>query len=176
MQNGECTDTDQIIFCDSCDIAVHQDCYGVIFIPEGPWICRRCCVSPSREVDCIFCPNKSGAFKKTEDDRWGHVICAIWIPELYFTNKTLLEPIEGINYIPLRRWKLTCFICKRKGEGACIQCHKSSCSVAFHTTCAFYAGLYTNIEYVGKGDNEIVKKIALCNKHAPPDHIKVCNV
>uniref|UniRef100_A0A6B2L0R8 PHD-type domain-containing protein n=1 Tax=Arcella intermedia TaxID=1963864 RepID=A0A6B2L0R8_9EUKA len=31
-----------IVFCDGCDIAIHQDCQGLKEIPEGLWFCDRC--------------------------------------------------------------------------------------------------------------------------------------
>ena len=31
-----------LVYCDGCDVAVHQGCYGIINVPEGDWFCRRC--------------------------------------------------------------------------------------------------------------------------------------
>ncbi|OJJ99735.1 hypothetical protein ASPACDRAFT_119423 [Aspergillus aculeatus ATCC 16872] len=168
--DGDCENSNAIVFCDGCDLAVHQECYGVPFIPEGQWLCRKCQLIGRGSVNCIFCPNTEGAFKQTTTSKWSHLLCAIWIPEVSIGNPSLMEPITDVEKVPRSRWKLNCYICRQR-MGASIQCSNKNCFVAFHVTCARRAQLYLKMKS-GHGtpavmDSHLLK--AFCDKHVPPE-------
>ena len=175
--DGDCENTNAIVFCDGCDLAVHQECYGVPYIPEGQWLCRKCQLIGRGTPTCIFCPNTDGAFKQTNASRWSHLLCAIWIPEVSLGNATFMEPVMDVEKVPKQRWKLTCYICRQK-MGACIQCGNKNCFVAFHVTCARRAKLYLKMKSTHGGPASFDASVlrAFCDKHVPSEWRRNNNV
>lgn len=169
--DGEAENSNAIVFCDGCNLAVHQDCYGVPFIPEGQWLCRKCMLSPETPVSCLLCPNDGGAYKQTNTNKWAHLICAMWIPECHISNTVFMEPIEGIEAIQKSRWKLLCYICQKR-NGAPIQCANRQCFAAFHVTCARKAKLYMRMR--GQEDSSQFK--AYCDRHCPKEYLEKVDV
>ncbi|GAB0134848.1 hypothetical protein EsDP_00003203 [Epichloe bromicola] len=176
--DGDCENTNAIVFCDGCNLAVHQECYGVPFIPEGQWLCRKCQLCGRGIPTCIFCPNTDGAFKQTNSSKWAHLLCAMWIPEISLGNHTFMEPVMDVEKVPKTRWKLSCYICRQR-MGACIQCSNKNCYQAFHVTCARRARLYLKMKTshgaLAVLDGNMVLK-AFCDKHCPLDYSKENNV
>ncbi|KAJ8968907.1 hypothetical protein NQ314_002048 [Rhamnusium bicolor] len=171
--DGECQNTNVILFA-ICVILpfikTAMECH--IYLKASGYAGGAC----SRLVELwivYYAQTRGGAFKQTDRGTWAHVVCALWIPEVRFANTVFLEPIDSIETIPAARWKLTCYVCKQKGVGACIQCHKNSCYSAFHVTCAQQAGLYMKMDTVKDGGDSqpvLVQKIAFCDTHAPADN------
>uniref|UniRef100_UPI00358F99E2 protein Jade-1-like isoform X2 n=1 Tax=Myxine glutinosa TaxID=7769 RepID=UPI00358F99E2 len=132
-------DGNEMVFCDRCDVCVHQACYGIERVPRGSWLCAPCakCICPP----CVLCPRRGGAMKPSRSgSRWAHVSCALWIPEVSIGCAEKMEPVLRLSQVPPARRALLCCIC-HKHVGACIQCSDWSCVAAFHVTCAFTAGL-----------------------------------
>ena len=142
---------DQLVFCDHCNLAVHQSCYGIATLPEGDWMCSVCShgKSPS-STHCYICNKSDGAMHCTENGIFVHLICVFYTPELSlnFTGPEVL--VEGINRISRERAQLVCSICGMKG-GGCVQCSSRHCSIAYHPYCAQQAGyLLTSDEKGGQ--------------------------
>jgi len=162
--DGEGENSNAIVFCDGCNLAVHQDCYGVPYIPEGQWLCRKCTVSPENPVSCILCPNEGGAFKQTTTGKWAHLLCAIWVPEITVGNQVFMEPIEMVEKVPKSRWRLSCSLCN-SDQGCCIQCNTRSCYTAFHVTCARQEKLLMPMKSLPGAEETPLR--AFCEKHLP---------
>ncbi|XP_007501103.1 protein Jade-3 isoform X2 [Monodelphis domestica] len=150
-----------MVFCDKCNICVHQACYGILKVPEGSWLCRTCVLGIHPQ--CLLCPKRGGAMKATRTGtKWAHVSCALWIPEVSIACPERMEPITKVSHIPPSRWSLVCSLCKLK-TGACIQCSVKSCITAFHVTCAFEHSLEMKTIL---DDGDEVKFKSYCLKHS----------
>ncbi|XP_051942949.1 protein Jade-1 [Hippocampus zosterae] len=160
-QSPDGEDNNEMVFCDKCNICVHQACYGIQKVPKGSWLCRICALGILPK--CQLCPKKGGAMKPTRSGtKWVHVSCALWIPEVSIGNPEKMEPITNVSHIPSNRWALNCCLCKDK-TGACIQCSAKNCRVAFHVTCGLHAGL--EMTTLLTQDDEVKFK-SYCPKHS----------
>ncbi|KAL6495576.1 hypothetical protein OROGR_030139 [Orobanche gracilis] len=94
-------DYNKILFCNRCQIAVHQECYGAKHTRDfASWVCRAC-ETPESERQCCLCPVKGGALKPTDvEPLWVHVTCAWFQPEIAFSNAEKMEPATGLLRIP----------------------------------------------------------------------------
>uniref|UniRef100_A0AAV2LGL5 Lysine-specific demethylase 4B n=1 Tax=Knipowitschia caucasica TaxID=637954 RepID=A0AAV2LGL5_KNICA len=137
--------TSLLLRCQGCCLKVHASCYGVTTdVISEHWSCDRCaeeCIT----AECCLCNLRGGALKKTLDDKWAHVMCAIALPEVRFGDEAKRSPIDT-SRIPTQRFKLKCSYCQKRclGKrqyGACIQCSYGRCPTSFHVTCAHAAGV-----------------------------------
>ncbi|OQN97766.1 hypothetical protein B0A48_16087 [Cryoendolithus antarcticus] len=84
--------------------------------------------------------------KRTAGNNWVHVYCAMWMPEIRFSNAQALELAEGFQLIPASKLEAVCKLCRNKDahnvlrtdRGACVPCHQ--CGANFHVSCALEAG------------------------------------
>lgn len=174
---GECdtSNCNVIVLCDDCDLAVHQECYGVPHIPEGPWLCRACTEKKTVvnfKPKCMLCPWPGGALRKTTDHRWVHSLCAHLVPETAITFAPS-DPYDLVDVCTLQndRAKLRCVLCRGDhksevfGNGYPVQCSSKLCHVAFHPMCARAAGW--SVDYSNQK--------CFCSRHTPEtsEHVEI---
>ena len=149
----------QLVVCKSCNVVVHQKCYGVQGEKDGSWLCSWCKykidesgAALGSDRPCVLCPCRGGALKRFQNSESGndlsvkfaHLFCSMWIPEVYIEDTRMMEPVlcHGIKDI---REKLVCNLCKVK-VGSCVRCSDGMfCSLfsyyamlLFHCNKAFY--------------------------------------
>ncbi|KZM22202.1 chromatin binding [Ascochyta rabiei] len=74
--------------------------------------------------------------KRTADNNWVHVYCALWHAEVRFSNANRLDMVEGVGASTLR-YDQICKLCKTN-NGACVSCLQ--CHANFHVGCAHDRG------------------------------------
>ena len=113
--DGTSVEGNRILFCDGCNAALHQVCYGVHTIPEGDFYCDRCqyitlLAGESSSFDyyhaktavmCCLCPLQHGGLKPTTDGRWVHLCCALWSPDSVIVDLSEMSPIN-ISRVPVQ--------------------------------------------------------------------------
>ncbi|MCO5561749.1 hypothetical protein L7F22_015372 [Adiantum nelumboides] len=157
-------DYNQMLVCNRCQIAVHEECYGVRAAEiGGSFVCRRC-EDPEKSRECCLCPVQGGALKPSViPDLWVHVFCAWFTKGVFFQNIAKMEPADGILSMDMSKFKQQCAICQQS-HGACISCEE--CETTYHPTCALRAGYRMEISTV-TAQNEF-KKVSYCAQHRQP--------
>ena len=114
---------------------------------------------------CCLCPVKGGALKPTDDGRWCHLVCAIWIPEPCISDIARMQPVERLNKISSKRRRLQCAVCNSNDDGPCIECSESGCLTAFHPSCAYTASPDYCLQASLQPDRQAVSFEAFCPEH-----------
>jgi bromodomain and PHD finger-containing protein 1 len=104
-------------FCTRCelDVAEAQQSLAAVESPSSPTPSVKAALSVSTVVaeaptqvvpgwgvgtgECCLCPVKGGALKPSDDNRWCHIICAIWIPEPCISNVAKMQPIGATAFL-----------------------------------------------------------------------------
>ena len=145
-----------------CTVRIHEACFGCISRDHnGVWYCPSCATGTA--ISCSFCLLSGGALKPLDDgNRWGHLLCALVVPETTVADVPTLEPINGYDTIPTTRLRLICTICRKKG-GVCMECEEEGCHVTMHPQCGADAG-----SMLGTNTNPLA---LFCEKHIPKDAV-----
>lgn len=167
-----------IIFCDGCNIPIHQVCQGLAVIPENDWYCDVCAYMNENQllqnefshldVACALCEKNGGVFKRTSRGRFVHIVCALMIPETYFDVYSNVD----IDNVDPERARLVCSICNERGT--CMQCNVKTCFASFHPICAQRNGHLLKFFYeepVDTSEKKRKKEVAsafhgLCLQHS----------
>ncbi|CAH2071321.1 unnamed protein product, partial [Iphiclides podalirius] len=146
-------DFNEIVECDGCGVTVHEGCYGVSDVTSEsstvssastePWFCEACKAGVT-DPNCELCPNKGGIFKETEVGAWVHLVCALYVPGVAFSE---VERLSGVTLFEMAysRWGArSCALCEDANlarTGVCVGCDAGMCKTFFHVTCGQREGL-----------------------------------
>lgn len=141
----------KMLICQGCGISVHNNCYVETEISDLRWLCKKC-IFYFENGKCKFCKTDNGILKRTDDNNWSHVICALLNKSLSVVNFNTKDPIETFNYQPSPGF---CSICNFESNSL-IKCSYSDCKVKYHASCA-----------AEKNYCDLANRITYCQLHDP---------
>jgi len=138
---GASDSVSNLLVCEHCGIAVHQNCYPNAKSPvseSSNWYCLPCQIYHERQkgipmkstalksggalsVECKVCLKSGGAFERTTDNKWIHSVCQLAITEGNLTGS-----------VQTRR---KCTLCE-KAKGKVLPCTRKNCTSFLHPSCA----------------------------------------
>ncbi|KAG5950636.1 hypothetical protein E4U53_004691 [Claviceps sorghi] len=119
-----------------------------------------------RQEDLNRPVNPREPLKRTADNNWVHVTCAVWTPEVKFGSARALEPCEGIPSIARAKYDEVCHACNQQGdhvECARQQGHVLGFDIApVKSSRRDYAHIVTM-----NGESGIMSAVMWCKDHIP---------
>lgn len=120
-------DSNKVVFCESCETPVHQECLG---LPKSsdPWLCLRCRANSQRQL-CMLCPLDDGVLVRASTggsillDQCAHIFCALWLADAHLHRDVNLERIAVLDGLQHSFNKLQCSVCNLD-TGVCICCNE----------------------------------------------------
>lgn len=136
---------DKIVICETCNVGIHQSCYGrelLDGVPTGEWNCERCTNLLKYKdksvsiIKCKLCFDLTGiivkvtrfddaAMKKTvANNELYHITCVNHHLKISFNEpwsaqrkKHIIDTTRVVGSVNNFQFTLTCYICKKKGNG-----------------------------------------------------------
>ena len=109
------------------------------YIPEKEYLCDIC-KSKYKNVRCVLCNRKNGAFKRIDRGNYAHVTCILLSNYYKFTDYALMDSVSQIgNFINTEQ----CESCKHFGEVFICR----TCGKKYHFFCAYFNGFYLLMRY-----------------------------
>lgn len=104
---------------------------------------------------------RGGAMKKTTDQRFVHVLCALFVKETVITDKDTMEPVD-VSKVKDKP-TLKCEFCS--DSYGTLQCGAKKCKKVIHASCGFENGCLKE----ESDDNELITFVGFCKEHAPAE-------
>lgn len=175
--DGVSYDHNPILFCDRCNLAVHQHCYNVTRVPDGDWLCWPCkeYEDKQREAGVPASQIRMPRWQTAHDDgarvlEGGSrsVTCALcpvkhgtfrkatngqWVHLAcaLWNPSVQVQTVDAAMCVSGVEGALTntrCGICSMDG-GAVVKCSYGHCMTQFHVLCGRNHGCYLSVREQG---------------------------